>query len=97
MGGGEVVATYDFNLVRVTSSRLLPLLTKDELARALHLRSAAIMVMGIYDLRVDARRDIYFVASVLSRGRRGCRNPLLERTAGGTVPRSSTPRNSICS
>ena len=85
VGDGEVVATYNVSLVRVTSSRLVPLLTKGELARALHLRSAAIIVMGTYNLRVDAHRDIYFVASVLSRGRRGCRNPLLERTAGGTV------------
>ena len=97
MGDGEVVATYNVNLVRVTSSRLVPLLTKGELARTLHLRSGAIM--DIYSLRVDAHRDIYFVASVLSQGRRGCRNPLLERTAGGTVRqiRSSTSRNNICS
>jgi hypothetical protein len=60
-------------------------------------RSEGFHVMGIYNLRVDARGDIYFVASVL-RPSRGCRNPLLERTAGGTVRqiRFSTSRNNIC-
>jgi hypothetical protein len=97
VGDGEVVATYDVNLVRVTSSRLVPLLTSGELARALHVPSTAIM--DIYDPRVDAHGDIYFVASVLSLSRPGCQNPLLERTAGGTVRqiRSSTSRNNICS
>lgn len=97
VGDGEVVATYDVNLVRVTSSRLVPLLTSGELARALHVQSTAIM--DIYDPSVDAHGDIYFIASVLSLSRSGCQNPLLERTAGGTVHqmRSSTSRNNICS
>ena len=97
VGDGEVVATYDVNLVRVTSSRLVPLLTSGELARALHVQPTAIM--DIYDPRVDARGDIYFIASVLRLSRSGCQNPLLERTAGGTVRqiRSSTSRNNICS
>jgi len=94
-GAEEVVATYDFNLVRVTGSRLVPLLTSAELARSLGVRT----IMGIYDLRVDAHGDVYFIASVLRRGRSGCRNPLLERTAGGTIReiRSSTSQNAICS
>lgn len=96
VGHGEVIATYDFNLVRVMRSRLVPLLTSGELARALHVRS----VMGIYDLRVDAHGNVYFVASVL-RPRRGsgCRDALLERTAGGTlrrIRRAISP-SSICS
>jgi hypothetical protein len=95
--GGEVVATYDLGLVRVTRSRLVPLVTERELARALRLRPAAIM--AIYDPRVDARGDVYFVASVLRPHRRGCRSPLLERTVRGAIRqiRSSTSRNSICS
>lgn len=96
-GDGEVVATYDLSLVRVTSRRLVPLLTNGELARALHVPSTAIM--DIHDPRVDAHGDISFIASVLSLSRSGCRNPLLERTAGGAVQqiRSSTSRNNICS
>jgi hypothetical protein len=97
VGDGEVVATYDVNLVPVTSSRLVPLLTSGELARALRVQPTAIM--DIYDPRVDAHGDIYLIASVLSLSRSGCQNPLLERTAGGTVHqiRSSTSRNNICS
>jgi hypothetical protein len=97
VGDGEVVATYDVNLVRVTSSRLVPLLTRGELARALHIQSTAIM--DIYDPRVNARGDIYFIASVLSLSRSGCQNPLLELITRGTVHqiRSSTSRNNICS
>jgi hypothetical protein len=98
VGDGEVVATYDIELVRVTSRRLAPLVTSSELARALHVPSTAIM--DIYDPRLDARGDLYFVASVSrpSRGS-GCRNPLLERTAGGSIRqiRSSTSRDGICS
>lgn len=95
VGDGKVVATHDLNLVRVTSSRLVPLLTSAELARALRVRT----VMGIYNLRVDAHGDVYFIASVLSLRHSGCQNPLLERTAGGTIRqiRSSTSRDYICS
>jgi hypothetical protein len=98
VGGGEVIASYNLNLVRVTSNRLTPLLANGELARALRLRAAGIMVMGLYNVRVDADGDVYFVASVLIRGRRGCQNPLLERTAGGAIRRirSSTSHNDIC-
>jgi hypothetical protein len=97
VGDGEVVATYDVNLVRVTSSRLVPLLTSGELARALHVQPTAIM--DIYDPRVDAHGDIYLIPSVLRLNRSGCQNRLIERTAGGTVHqiRSSTSRNNICS
>jgi hypothetical protein len=95
-GDWEVVATYNIKLVRVTSRRLVPLLTSGELARALHIRSRAIM--DIYKPRVGAHGDIYFVASVLRLSRRGCRNQLLERTTGGTIRqiRSSISRNNIC-
>jgi hypothetical protein len=97
VGDGEVVATYDVNLVQVTSSRLVPLMTSGELARVLHVQSTAIM--NIYDPRVDAHGNIKFIASVLGLSRSGCQNPLLERTAGGTVHqiRSSISRNNICS
>jgi hypothetical protein len=95
VGDGEVVATYDVDLVRVTSSRLVPLLTTGGLARALHIRSTA--VADIYAPTVDARGDVHFVASTFSRS--GCRNRLLERTISGTVHQiwaSSNSRNTVC-
>jgi hypothetical protein len=95
VGDGEVVATYDGDLVRVTNGRLVPLLTTVELARALHVRSTAIA--DIYARRVDGRGDVYYVASMLSRS--GCQNRVLERTAGGTIHQlraSSTSRNNTC-
>jgi hypothetical protein len=97
VGAGEVVATYNVNLVRVTSSRLVPLLTSGQLARALHVQTTAIM--DIYNPTLDEHGDIYFFASVLSPSRHGCRSPLIERAAGGTVRqmRASTTPNNICS
>jgi len=108
VGDGEIVATYNINLVRVTSRRLVPLLTTVELARALHIPRTAIM--DIYDIRV-AHGDIYFVASVLrrpgwhrvhtntARSGPGCQNRILERTAGGAIRQlgSSTLPNNTCS
>jgi hypothetical protein len=92
VGDGAVVATYNIDLVRVTGSRLVPLLTTGDLGRALHIRSTAIM--GIYDPRLDADGDIYFIASILSRS--GCRNRTLERTARGTIQQIRTSRNHTC-
>jgi hypothetical protein len=93
VGDGEVVAAYDINLVRVTSSGLVPLLTSGELARALHVRSTAIW--DIYGPRVDAHGDISFIASVATHS--GCQNPLLELTAGTVHQiRASTSRNNTC-
>jgi hypothetical protein len=95
VGDGEVVAAYDVNLVRVTSRRLVSLVTTAELARALHIRSIAIA--DIYAPTVDARGDIYFVASMSSRS--GCQNRILERTAGGAIHQiwaSSTSRSNTC-
>jgi hypothetical protein len=94
-GDGEVVATYDVNLVRVTSSRLVPLLTRGELARALHIR--AIAIADIYAPTVDAHGDVYFVASMASRF--GCQNRVLERTSEGTINQiwaSSTSLHNTC-
>lgn len=83
-GDGEVVATHNLSLVRVTSRRLVPLVTTRELARALHVRPTAIL-WSMYDLRVDVRGDVFFVVSVPSPTLSGCQNPLLERTARGTI------------
>jgi len=96
-GGGEVVAFHDLDVVRVTSSRLVPLATTDEIARALHVRPAAI-IWPMNDLRVDARGDVYFVPSVPT-SPTGCRHPLLERTAAGTIReiRASISRSTVCS
>ncbi|HEX6787637.1 MAG TPA: hypothetical protein VF091_00235 [Gaiellaceae bacterium] len=97
VGKGEVVAIYDIGLVRVTSNRLVPLVTQGELARALHIRRWAIM--DIYDAGVDAQGDAHFVASVLRRPLGlGCKNSLLERTAAGAIRqiRASTTPDNIC-
>ena len=108
-GDGEVVATYNVGLVRVTGSRLIPLLGNGEVARALGIPRWAIM--DVYATRVDARGNVYFVASVLrepgwhathpntARSGPGCRNTLLERTADGAIRqiRASTAPNHICS
>jgi hypothetical protein len=99
VGDGEVVAAYDNNLVRVTSRRLIPLVTEDELAGALHRQTKTILIMGFGHLRVDARGDIYFFASTLIHGRHGCQSRYLERLTGGTIRQiraSSTPPNNIC-
>jgi hypothetical protein len=97
VGDGEVVAVHDLDLVRVTSSRLVPLLTEGDLAGALRVRRTAIM--DDYVLRVDPRGDIYFVASVLRgvAGRPpGCRNRVLERTTGGALRHIRSLRRDIC-
>jgi hypothetical protein len=97
-GDGEVVAVHDLNLVKVTSSRLVPLVTTSKLARALHVRPPAIL-WPMYDLRVDAHGDVYFVVSAPNPRLARCRNPLLERTATGTIRqiRASISRGNICS
>lgn len=95
VGDGEVVATHDGGLVRVTSHGLVPLLTARELARALRAPSRALV--DVYAPAVDGRGDVYFVASTMSRG--GCRNSILERTTGGAIRRiwaSSTSRANTC-
>ena len=95
-GDGEVVAFHDLNVVRVTSRRLVPLVTPDELKRALHVPPTAFL-WPMSDLRVDARGDVYFSPSVATPAA-GCRNPLLERTAGGPIReiRASITRSSVC-
>lgn len=97
VGDREVVATYDDDLVRVTSRRLVPLVTQEELSSAL--QGQKILIMGFGRLRVDARGDIYFFASTLIRGRYGCQNRSLERLSGGRIHQiwtSSSPPNNIC-
>jgi hypothetical protein len=99
VGDGEVVAVHDDNLVRVTSSRLVPLVTHDELASALHIQTKTLLIMGFGRLRVDARGDIDFFASTLIRGRHGCQSRYFERLTGGRIRQiraSSTPPNNIC-
>lgn len=91
--GREVVATYDLGLVRVTTSGLVPLLTQDELAKALRVRSNAIL--DVHDPKIDEHGRISFVPSVLAHP--GCRNPLLEFTAAGVVRRIAPSTSPICS
>ena len=81
VGDGDVIAAYDDSLVRVTASRLVPLLTYHELSRALHTR----LIWGILGPTVDARGDIYFVASIENMSRSGCQSLILDRTAGGVI------------
>lgn len=99
VGDGEVVAAYDDNLVRVTSRRLVPLVTRDGLANALHRQTKTILIMGFGHLRVDARGNIYFFASTLIHGRYGCQSRYLERLTGGRILQtraSSASPNNIC-
>ena len=99
VGDGEVVATFDDSLVRVTSRRLVPLVSRGELASALHRSGKMVLIMGFGHLRVDARGDIYFFASTLIHGRHGCQSRYLERLTGGRIRQiraSSTPPNNIC-
>jgi hypothetical protein len=95
-GDGEVVAFHDLTVVRVTSRRLVPLVTPDELARALHVRRSAI-IWPMNHLSVDARGDVVFSPSVQIR-RAGCWNPLVERTAAGQILeiRRSITRSTVC-
>jgi hypothetical protein len=93
--GGEVIAAYDHSLVRVTSSHLVPLLTRDELLRALHTR----LIWDILAPAVDAHGDIYFVASIENMSRSGCQSLILDRTTHGTVREiwaSPASQDNIC-
>ena len=97
VGDGEVVAGYDDTLVRVTSRRLVPLVTQHELASALHVRT--ILIMGFGRATVDARGDVSFFVSTLIRGRHGCQNRHFERLTGGRIRQtwaSSSPPNDVC-
>jgi len=96
VGDGEVVATYDGNLVRVTASRLVPLVTSQRLLSELHLSTQAGADIG--GAAVGGNGDIYFVASIISLA--GCQDRLLQLTTGGTVHQiwaSSASRDNTCS
>jgi hypothetical protein len=96
-GDGKVVAVYGDKLVRVTSRRIIPLVTPRGIASALHRRT--IFVMGYGHLRVDARGDTYFLVSTHIRGRYGCQNRSFERLTGEGLRQlsaSSSPPNNIC-
>ena len=98
VGDGEVVVTYDGNLVRVTSSRLVPLLTSHDLVSDLHLRIRA-AISGIVGLSVSASGNLYFVASILYLNRTGCQSRILELTGRGALHQiwsSSTSKNIAC-
>jgi hypothetical protein len=93
--GSDIVASYDNSLVRVTSSRLIPLLTNGELVRALHTN----LIWDIVDPGTDAQGDIYFLASIENPRRTGCQSLILERTTRGTIHRlwaSPTSQNTTC-
>ncbi|HUJ55087.1 MAG TPA: hypothetical protein VLW49_03765 [Gaiellaceae bacterium] len=95
VGDGEVVSTYDLGLVRVTRSRLVPLLTHRELRRALRTR----LIWDLLAPAVDSHGDIYFVASIENPMRSGCQSLILERTARGAIRRiwaSPASHNEIC-
>ena len=97
VGDGEVVAVHDYSLVRVTTRRLVPLVTQDELARALHISTKALLIMGFGKLRVGARGDVDFYVSTLSHGR--CQSRRFERVPSGSLREvwaSSAPPNNIC-
>jgi hypothetical protein len=97
VGDGNVVAVFGDELVRVTSGRIVVLVTPRGIANAL--RRRAIFVMGYGHLRVDSRGDTYFFASTHIHGRYGCQNRSFERLTGGRLRQlwaSSSPPNDIC-
>ncbi|HZQ81659.1 MAG TPA: hypothetical protein VFB25_06760 [Gaiellaceae bacterium] len=93
-GDGEVVATHNDSLVRVTTSRLVPLLTNNRLAGLLHVRPNALW--DVVRLAVDTRGDITFSPSFLAGHRSGCRTPLLELTPAGAVRRLRPSTSTVC-
>lgn len=96
---GQVIAVRDYSLVRVTSHRLVSLVTRKELASALHVQTKAFLIMGFGKLRVDNRGDIDFYVSTLIRGHHGCQSGQFERLTSGRLHElweSSTPPNNVC-
>jgi len=75
-GDGKVIAGYDDELVLVTSRCLVPLVTRQGLASALHRH--AVLIMGLKNVKVDADGDVYFFVLTLIRGRYGCQSRSLE-------------------
>lgn len=99
VGDGRVVAVYDYRLVRVTARRLVSLVTRKELARALHVRTKAFSIMGFGKLGIDNRGEIDFYVSTLIRGHYGCQSRHFERLTSGRLHElwmSSTPPNNVC-
>jgi hypothetical protein len=99
VGDGRVVAVHDYSLVRVTSRRLVLLVTREELARALHVQTKAFLIMGFGKLTIDDRGDIDFYVSTLIRGHYGCQSRHFERLTNGSLHElwaSSTPPNNVC-
>ena len=99
VGGGRVVAVHDYSLIRVTSRRLVSLVTRKELASALHVQTKAFLIMGFGKLRIDSRGDIDFYVSTLIRGRFGCQSRHFVRLTNSRLHElwaSSTPPNNVC-
>jgi hypothetical protein len=99
VGNRQVVAVHDYSLVRVTSRRLVSLVTRSGLARALHVRTKAFFIMGFGKLRMDDRGDIDFYVSTLIRGRYGCQSRHFERFPSGELRElwaSSSPPDDVC-
>jgi len=99
VGDGQVVAVHDYSLVRVTGRRLVLLVTREELASALHVRAKAFSIMGFGKLGIDGRGDITFFVSTLIRGHSGCQSRRFERLTSGRLNElwaSSTPPNNVC-
>jgi hypothetical protein len=99
VGDAQVVAVHDYSLLRVTSRRLISLVTRKELASALHVRTKAFLIMGFDKLRIDKRGDIDFYVSTLIPGHYGCQSRHFERLTSGKLHElwsSSTPPNNVC-
>jgi hypothetical protein len=80
-GDGEVVAGYDYEVVRVTSDGISALVSTRELVG---LFSNSYGVAGVNGLSVDQHGDIFVVASLYIR-KEGCAAVILERAASGTL------------
>jgi hypothetical protein len=99
VGAGQVVAVHDYGLVRVTGRRLVSLVTRKELAGALHVRTKALSIMGFGKLGIDHRGDLYFYVSTLIRGHYGCQSRHFVRLTSGRLHElwvSSAPPNNVC-
>ena len=92
-GDGELVGLFNGNIVNVTSSGLVPLLSNKDLLSALHTQPLA----DIGGLAVRSDGDIYFVASIINQS--GCQNRIVERITGGLISQiwsSSPSRTGVC-
>ena len=81
LAGGEVIASHNNSIVRVTASALRTLVSERQLSRVPDSQH-----MGSIDaLSVDSTGDIFLRANYYARDRHGCENARWELTAAGRL------------